>query len=1289
MYKSEWEIKRIVNGSAVVVAKVHALQYTGSWMGECSISVDIMSPEPIDFHYGDYIEYRTISFNVDDGNGGTTRISENERFVLNYDPSVIKKARRGTYGEGFTYSGIKFNNYSDELTRCRFLDVVPSDNQIHYTSLPSFSFYAENVTDLAERLQANLDRLYKDGNGNGLWRVFVYAGSEGNKRYYDARTDMSDASGFEIVNQNVTIENNTCWDALALAQSTFEENFIIRNRYIIIGTAGLDASKVFEYGKDNGLYEIERTVDSSQATVTRLRAYGNTTNMPPRYYQRLAGQVFFDYDSERDAITGFKATFFTGDEFARCYNNGVRMEAWDRYCLGENDKAYKLRLKIKYTQNDEEYSEEVYAMGAYSMEQGYPSYIMVSGDFDEYSKARSFILKISGGVTARIYVTYGITFDKVPPQNITYDTFPNNLAVMRLMLPGFPDRTLYESNGEQDGCHEANTGEYDDGAQEYSGEVYDPYIDSPNVHEIGVREATVFFDGSSDNLKDIYPSIEEVTVRDARAAGLSLPSSYSDDLRIDSVLVGDNVTDNGVYSSGTVPNFTIRVPNPGFALDEYLTNAPETVRISMKDGFCGGREFEVRGCESDGNDIPAYYELTLGRVEDTSLQLWFPYEQGDIGNAYHICQGDKFVYLGIYMPDEYVYIASQRLLYAAKEWLQDNDYVRYTWTPKIDEIYMAREYDEAVANNRTPLHDLLKEGDYFRFDDADLAVSANIFIDNLTIKEGASLIPTYEITLREEKDVGTIQRMQNQITSIRYGYAGSGGYTKQQLDGIIRNTGRSEFLSKIEDDEAQGKITFNGGVEIKGDAVAETVKSNYFASGLLGSGFSLNIDELGASNLEVDNLLVRVKAFFSELEIRKISYTGGNYIFSAAGSTIIKVVPYASGGDVVSGSDSVETGGVSVSTATPAVEGGSVSFYRCYFNQDDGTTATQNWWQVGDQARCKTFNIESGVYSGVSNKDYWRLVVGVGVDYVDLSNTDLSGSDIPEVGDVIVQLGNRSVANRQNAIMLNVTDTIAGYAAPSIIQFSGITGYSLTGKEVTAFSPSGNLISGVLRIINSNNEYETLVNGGKVKTSLLDVDTIIAQGIQAKTIDAENAKFKNLNLIGLLQHLPITIDVDNPDEVISDDYWNYVDFKSLGYLVYLDGVGHTRTKIGMPYLGENNGYDGNGYLSTMTKERLVACKLCDNTTALESKKGIDALRGLLGSEITIYNLTDNSVSVDCCDYNTQGSYTIDSNKSMKFTLKRAVSTATNPDYSSYGKEILYWEGDKTNDFPRGYGFAIQ
>lgn len=229
------------------------------------------------------------------------------------------------------------------------------------------------------------------------------------------------------------------------------------------------------------------------------------------------------------------------------------------------------------------------------------------------------------------------------------------------------------------------------------------------------------------------------------------------------------------------------------------------------------------------------------------------------------------------------------------------------------------------------------------------------------------------------------------------------------------------FIRKDRPDEAGFLIKFLGGL------FSDYIQSMNFSSGALGEGFVIKVDsKTGKSYIEVDELFVRIKAMFSELEIKKLSYAGGNYMFTAAGMKCGTVEEHE-------------------------------DFWRCYLLVDDGETAIENPFKEGDQVRFQDFNIKPGVYDNVSNRYYWRLCVGIGEDYIDLSKTDCdAGSDIPQEGDSLVQLGNRTDKKRQNAITLSVY----GDDAPSIHQYAGIDSYSMAGKEVTVISPQGNKFMG-------------------------------------------------------------------------------------------------------------------------------------------------------------------------------------------------------------------------------------
>lgn len=134
---------------------------------------------------------------------------------------------------------------------------------------------------------------------------------------------------------------------------------------------------------------------------------------------------------------------------------------------------------------------------------------------------------------------------------------------------------------------------------------------------------------------------------------------------------------------------------------------------------------------------------------------------------------------------------------------------------------MARQHDEAVARGEASIHDTLKEGDLMLFTDSDLGIEGSIIIDTLIIKEGEDMIPKYTMTLREEKAVGSLEKIQNQIDSIAGGGQGTGGLNTQQIQSIIRSLGNQLFLSRTHNDTAAGLIGFLAGAIFGASGFAE------------------------------------------------------------------------------------------------------------------------------------------------------------------------------------------------------------------------------------------------------------------------------------------------------------------------------------------------------------------------------------------------------------------------------------------------------------------------------------
>lgn len=244
--------------------------------------------------------------------------------------------------------------------------------------------------------------------------------------------------------------------------------------------------------------------------------------------------------------------------------------------------------------------------------------------------------------------------------------------------------------------------------------------------------------------------------------------------------------------------------------------------------------------------------------------------------------------------------------------------------------------------------------------------------------------------------------------------------TVQPTDFNVFSAKRVEnsYLHKDKTDAANFLIKFLRGLQV-GDY-----------SALSGGDWSL--DELFRSHLTTDYLNVRMKAIFETLEILHTDTLGGELFITTVGSNRI----------------------LKVEEVNVTYDGVSQNAYRCYFLGEQDGSKVENKWKVGDQARSKSFNLTAGKYHNVGNHYYWRLVIGVSSEaveidgkkyhYVDLSDIDKdAASDEPMVDDILNQCGNRTDITRQSCLVFSAVDTYS----PCITLYHGVDGYTFNNKE--------------------------------------------------------------------------------------------------------------------------------------------------------------------------------------------------------------------------------------------------
>ena len=450
-------------------------------------------------------------------------------------------------------------------------------------------------------------------------------------------------------------------------------------------------------------------------------------------------------------------------------------------------------------------------------------------------------------------------------------------------------------------------------------------------------------------------------------------------------------------------------------------------------------------------------------------------------------KGDLFVITGIKPPKVLVTAAEKRLDDALIKHMSENNTDQFNYSVKFSRIFLQENPDFASKLNENAKLSIQIQGDS---DNDGNLISHEVFVSNYSVKVDNEELAEVEIELVNSLEV-TKSDTKQIIDAVK-------GETVKSLFGMVGGNNTNNFnasitdkmyLSKLTDDIANGTITFEKvqkflqglflgynneySIDGSGNAILSSVLVNLLKSLDFNeaeqSGFAIKQRSDGKYQMLLTDLIVWGKAVFNTLVIRELSYVGGNIVLSPAAGKIsyIKEV---------------------YSEITNELIG-----WKCYLLADDGTTATINSFKVDDQVRCKTFNIASGVYQNVSNKDYWRLVTKVSIENEVITDAEghelydgkkfawiqiakdncMEGSDNPAAGDTIVLMGNKTNTSRQHLLMMETE----GDSAPKFTMYRGINSYSLKGKSIFDVGFNGiNIVSKYYHL--------TTVDGEKIWTPI-------------------------------------------------------------------------------------------------------------------------------------------------------------------------------------------------------------
>lgn len=444
-------------------------------------------------------------------------------------------------------------------------------------------------------------------------------------------------------------------------------------------------------------------------------------------------------------------------------------------------------------------------------------------------------------------------------------------------------------------------------------------------------------------------------------------------------------------------------------------------------------------------------------------------------------KGDLFVITGIKPPKVLVTAAEKRLDDALIKHMSENNTDQFNYSVKFSRIFLQENSDFASKLNENAKLSIQIQGDFGS--DGNL-ISHEVFASNYSVKVDNDELAEVEIELVNSLEV-TKSDVKQIIDAVK-------GETVKSLSSMVGGSNTNSFnasitdkmyLSKLTDDIASGTITFQKvqkflqgfflghsnefSIDGSGNAILSSVIVNLLKSLDFNeaeqSGFAIKQRSDGKFQMLLTDLIVWGKAIFNTLLIRELSYVGGNIVLSPSAGKIsyIKEV---------------------YSETTNELIG-----WKCYLLADDGTTATINSFKVDDQVRCKTFNIASGVYENVSNKDYWRLITKISAENEVITDAEghelydgkkfawiqiakdncMEGSDNPAAGDTIVLMGNRSDKTRQHLLMMETE----GDSAPKFTMYRGINSYSLKDKAIFDVGFDGvSIVSKFFKLVNVSGE---------------------------------------------------------------------------------------------------------------------------------------------------------------------------------------------------------------------------
>lgn len=1058
-----------------------------------------------------------------------------ERFYLKQIPSSSFSNKDARY-----IHELELCSERVQLDNVFVFDVVSPDVTVDrpVSNNTNFSFFG-TIEEFAQRLNYSL--------------VYTKLQEVNTKGEYVSGYRVVIDNGISSEGKLVTIENKVFSEVLQEAFNTFEIPYYFVGKDIHLGYAPNPITEVFQYGAENSLLSIKKE-NAKTKVINRITGTGSEDNIPYYYPNRSSlGDVYLTYNGEENrAVIGDQAKFSKNklsNVFRYHHNESsttyIRRSDWKLFKVYPTDTSsttyfaettFKLErtsvvgefyLNMSYTNMDTVMERKpLFSLSKDSIhiEDWSSDYSIHREKWLLWRTNKKFVTLEAGEYTLGVrcylfpdgtpeedvahYLRYFLrdfqfTFEYYIPE--TKYWLLENKAISSLSDYGI--KTLVEpKDGDEIKIHQ-NTDTWlvpqkklmppiyreTSGAERFYNAKNETYI-NPETDD-DYTFTNVYVEGNPREhiaeFEEIKPTIVGVTNKNGDSINSFIEFDYDDN---DS----DEKDEEGKLIH---PYFFAKLRKldgeHGFNLFHHAIESGE-MTISMTSGSCGGCQWVIVVDQNNQlNPVQVYEEDTVdddgtvhpkgslkrdengdvlcgrkGAIDIQDIQqdtinneVWIALKKDEQTfhtvmpnktNKYYPNGGDEFVILNIHLPHAYITAAEERLEQELIRYMYDNNNEKFKFSIDFSKVYFAEHEDVLEKLNENARLTI-------KYNNAKMLMYVSSF--SYSIKEN-SVYPDIKVELSEEIEISS-NAIQQAVTQVEV-------QLSNKISNIdIQTLGAPYFHRKDVSDQTNAIQTFTEGVKIgkdkeygfsgNGVVTADGFKTKDFEKGVVGA--SIYTDETGTV-AEFDYLNVRKKATFKEVEIQETRHIGGKLELTAAECKC----------EVVESIKDTEDNVVAFKV-----------YFRRYSGENELIT---NKWQVGDQARCDTFNLEQNKDGYLGNRYYWRLVTEVGTGgyaldnksmaeyhWIVLSNKEFEtitlddktiedtlgfdeGSSVPLVGDSIVQLGNRfDTDGRTSAIEL----AGAGTDSPYIRQYGKITSFELGGVD-TQIKPGDNKFKGLVSI---------------------------------------------------------------------------------------------------------------------------------------------------------------------------------------------------------------------------------